>query len=156
MTKERYKDIAILALVICLLILATCKRKVIVTGISPIKADVSKQAELKQVVKKEKEIVKVDVIRYRYIKTLRLPCDSLYTEVVSICDTIIIHDSILIASQDAVIKQDSVVEKDMVKLYSDTLKGLRTQVKRLKWQKRGIIALWIAREGVGIASKVSK
>lgn len=83
--------------------------------------------------------------------------DTLYHEIIAICDTLVYHDSLAIEARDKVISQDSNVKRILFKIIeqkNDSIGLLSKQVRREKWLKRGVIALWVLREGVGVASRV--
>ena len=105
-----------------------------------------------------REVKYRDVVRTEYIKLWRdkkvTIHDTLYHEIISICDTIIKHDSIVIDVLKEVVRVDSVILNKTVQNKNDTIKLLKKEIKRQKWHKRGILALWVIREGTGIAAKI--
>ena len=84
------------------------------------------------------------------------PC---YTEIVPFiqaCDTVIKADSVLIGDLKKVIELDSIILVKTINNKNDTIKLLTKEVKKQKWQKRGILALWILREGLGVAKNLKQ
>lgn len=102
--------------------------------------------EFKPLIKTRDSIIKIveyrDSVRivykdkWRKIKyTDTIPCETLYHEVVSVCDTLILKDSLLISEQGKLIKQDSVIiQKAFSRISSDSTQIVLLQ-KKLKRQK---------------------
>lgn len=64
------------------------------------------------------------------------------------------NDSTQILSLKSLVKVDSVIFANTVANKNDTIKILTKEIRKQKWQKRGIIALWALREGVGVGAKI--
>lgn len=116
---------------------------------------------------KKKETIFRDIVKYRDTiifkdrikwRNLKATYDTTIShEIISVCDTIIFHDSLAISARDKVIKNDSNIKVVLFKIMeqkNDTIKLLNKEIKRQKWQKRGILALWVVREGLGVATKL--
>lgn len=92
----------------------------------------------------------------------RLPCDSAFNKLAQVGDSTqsadsayIHHQRIVIANQDTVITdlQRIIGLKDTLLMASrDSTKNALQEVRRQKWIKRGIIAIWIVRESAGLYS----
>ena len=83
-----------------------------------------------------------------------------YTEImpfIQACDTVILKDSILINALYGQHKNDSIIDlkKDSVIVQkSDSIKTLTRKLKWAKLKTKGVIALWLAREAVGVGVKL--
>lgn len=127
---------------------------------------VKTNAEVKTVLKEERVIAKMketafiqhDTIlkeRHHYHTIRRdslIPCE---TKLV-ICDTILVHDSIHDITQDLIIARQDIVIVEWHVIHSQdstSILSLKKEVRKQKWQKRVIIALWVLREGVGLINK---
>lgn len=69
------------------------------------------------------------------------------------CDTAISKYSIALADKDTVIlkyKNLNLLKDSLHAADSTAIRELKREVRRQKWQKRGIIAAWILREGAGV------
>lgn len=107
-------------------------------------------ASLNKISTTQAGVIYIDRHHYHTVRHDSLiPCETK----LMLCDTIIIHDSIHDVTQDLIIaKQDSVIN-DWHKIHSSDsceVMGLKKEVNRQKWQKRGIITAWIVREGIGL------
>jgi hypothetical protein len=85
------------------------------------------------------------------------PCYTEIKYIIAQCDTVIKYDSILIVAlrgqhvNDTIIqtKQDSIIIQK-----SDSITILKRKLKWAKLKTKGVIALWILREGAGVATKI--
>ncbi len=99
-------------------------------------------------VKKDDSVHTKLIIKWRIkaADTIYKVCDSL----IIVCNDIITVDSTEINSLKHINNlQDSIITDQKVSHYNDSLeiKGLKKEIKRQKWQKRGVIAAWTLREG---------
>lgn len=121
---------------------------------TPLKDLVKKQIQKKDSVQKiiiyRDSIRTKIIIKYRQIRHDSItPCE----EKLVICDTVLVKDSALISEYKELKRVDSsiihtqglIIRRDSVVL-NDTCKYYRKKIRRLKWEKRGILAMWIVRE----------
>ncbi len=100
------------------------------------------------------EVIKWKVYKDKAFKDTANPCGNEIRFVIQKADTVFKADSSLIASQQELIRLDSIIFAKTVANKNDTINMLTKEVKKQKWQKKGIIAAWVLREGVGVANKI--
>lgn len=101
------------------------------------------------------------VIKHReLVKTILKDSTACYTEVLYVsesCEGVIAKDSILISSLYGQHKNDSIINLKKDSIIVQKSDSISTLSKKLKWQKlktKGVIALWVIREAVGVGAKV--
>ena len=165
LNNPEYKFWALVALCLCVVLLFRfkgCEPKPIkLIEVKKITQDLKKADSIQQIVIKMDSVRFIEVVKWRYLKTNpeRLPCDSLYTEVVSLCDTIILHDSLEINEYKALVRQDSIIIKDyqtLVRNDSMVITGLNKEIRKQKTQKRLIIAGFVLFESARVIAPLIK
>lgn len=103
------------------------------------------------------------VIKHReLIKTILKDSTACFTEVLYVsesCEDVMAKDSILISSLYGQHKNDSIISLKKDSIITQKSDSISTLSKKLKWQKlktKGIIALWVIREAVGVGAKVAR
>lgn len=132
------------------------------------KAEVKKAEENE---KKAEEAEKPKVKKYNDLKkklltdTIR---DTVYVQIFNTCDNVINAKDSTITAKDSVItaQKREIAESDRLDFLqdlrhaqdstatADTCKYFRKEISKQKWQKRGIIALWLLREGAQAAREL--
>lgn len=158
----KYFGISIISFILAIFIFKSCEKPVSKEYLHTLNVDSivnhtrneeREIALLNKIAKSQIDTIYKDRHHYHTIRRDSLiPCE---TKLI-LCDTIVVHDSIHDVTQDLIIaKQDSVIN-DWHKIHSSDsceVVGLKKEVKRQKWQKRGIIAVWILREELGVVIK---
>lgn len=166
MTKERFKDICILGLAVCviaLFFLRDCHREPKPINPIDLKLELKAQDSFRTVIKYHDSTKIKTVINHReLVKTVLKDSTKCYTEVLYVsksCETVIAKDSILINALYGQHRNDSIIDlkKDSVIVQkSDSIKTLTRKLKWAKLKTKGVIALWLAREAVGVGLKINR
>lgn len=100
------------------------------------------------------------VIKHReLVKTILKDSTKCYTEVLYVsesCETVILKDSILINALYGQHRNDSIIDLKKDSIIVQKSDSIKTITRKLKWAKlktKGVIALWLAREAVGVGVK---
>jgi hypothetical protein len=159
-------------ILVCLLIFRECDKPAPLTPAPKINVD-SLKKEIRNQVEERNSLLKLaqvqDSTRVKYVTKWRSVRTIIHDTVihqdsviklVQTCDSVIAYDSLQIstlraANQKAdtvIMNYQKVVHADSLtaKHLCDSISGLRKEVRKQKWQKRGIIAAWILREVAGI------
>lgn len=147
----------LVAIILTIVIMKSCKNEAEPLYSKPRIVIKKEIVELTKSVDSTKAIVKgIDSVRVKTIVKWRIKTDTVHEAcdtLVLICNEIIKIDSSEIASlKHITLLQDSIIDnqKELLKQDSTAIKHLTKANKKLKWQKRGIIAAWALREGAAI------
>ncbi len=154
--------IGILLTVIVVLVFKDCKG----SGKLPpppinLKPELIRKDSFRTVIKYHDSTRVKTVIKHReLVKTILKDSTKCYTEVLYVsesCETVIAKDSIIIGALYGQHRNDSIIDlkKDSIIVQkSDSIKTLTRKLKRAKLKTKGVIALWLAREAVGVGVKL--
>ena len=162
MTKERFKDICIFGLVACviaLFFLSDCHREPKPVNQIDLKPELIRKDSFRTVIKYHDSTRLTVLKKWRTITNIK---DSVkcYTEImpfIQACDTVILKDSILINALYGQHRNDSIIDLKKDSIIVQKSDSIKTLTRKLKWAKlktKGVIALWLAREAVGVGVKL--
>lgn len=129
--------------------------------IPKLKADLKKEAEAKKEAIPTVSINTVYITKWKEVKIYagKMPCDTALEYVIHFCDTIVQKDTLAInALKKVILAQDTVIKDFQVLVHNDSIqiKDLSKKLRRQKLKTKGIIALWLVREAVGVGAKVAR
>ena len=122
-----------------------------------IKAQDSFRTIIKYIEKERiKEVVKWQKTKEKY-QSDSVPCYTEVRYVIAQADTVMKVDSLLISALKNQHNNDTVIQVKQADIITQKTDSIATLSKKLKWQKlktKGVIALWVIREAVGVGVKI--
>lgn len=157
--KQDKKFYALLLIILLLVVFRTCVYKP--KPITPIdlKPKLIRKDSFRTVIKYHDSTRLTVLKKWRTITNIK---DSVkcYTEImpfIQACDTVILKDSILINALYGQHKNDSIIDLKKDSIIVQKSDSIKTLTRKLKWAKlktKGVIALWLVREAVGVRPKL--
>lgn len=125
-----------------------------------LKPELKAQDSFRTVIKYIEKERLVEVVKWQKTKEKALrdstPCGTEIRFIVQQADTVIKIDSILIVTLKNQHNNDTVIQVKQADIIQQKTDSIKTLSKKLKWSKlktKGVIALWVIREAVGLLIK---
>lgn len=161
--KQDWKFYSLLAIILALVVLKTCVWKPAPKPPISVEPELIRQDSFRTVIKYHDSTRIKTIIKHReLVKTILKDSTACYTEVLYVsesCEGVIAKDSILIGALYGQHRNDSIIQLKQDSIITQKSDSIRIYKRKLKWAKlktKGVIALWVIREAVGVGAKVGR